>query len=123
MSMTLDLIASMFLMLSMLARIAFMAAAWAERASFVIGGVDGLELLTLFAWVTPSLIAAARLAAAACTAAAVLVSPPNPPGTPPPWPTIPAAAAAMTAILFALWSSSTLYCWCRPLLPGEMEVG
>lgn len=50
MSMTEERIASMLRMLSMEARIAFMAFTEADNVSFVIGGVDGLlELLTWLA--------------------------------------------------------------------------
>jgi hypothetical protein len=49
---------------------------------------------------------------AAAMLAAADESEPRPGGTPP-WPTM----LAITAIRLALWScSSTLYCWCRPLL-------
>lgn len=49
--MTDDLMASMFLMLSIEARMAFMALTEADRVSLVIGGVDGFdELLTWLAW-------------------------------------------------------------------------
>lgn len=51
MSITDDLMASILLMLSIEALIAFMAFTDADKVSFVIGGVDGLdELFTWFAW-------------------------------------------------------------------------